>query len=118
MPTKIQIPAGGNPPATRVRKGQQCFWAAGGRHSYDVHLPSGAFVEFPSGGVIRAAEGGVTQTVTLSPDATAGTSIAVSFTKVAASTATTAVVASAVAGGLETDSSSTSSGQSDIIVDP
>ena len=112
MPTKIQIPTSGNPPTTHIKKGNQCYWASNGHNTYNLTLPAGEFTEFPNGGTIQAANGGNSQTVTVMPTATAGSTIRVAFSQVqtAAASGGTQMVAQ--------DSATTSSGQSDIIVDP
>ena len=110
MATKIQIPSSGNPPTTHIKKGNQCFWASNGTNTYDLTLPANSFVEFPSGGTIQAARGGNSPTVTVMTTATAGSTIRVTFTQVQNPAASGGMVAQ--------DSSTTSSGQSDIIVDP
>ncbi len=110
MPTKIQIPSSGNPPATHVKKGKQCFWSANGNNTYNLDLPAGAFDEFPNGGTIQAANGGDSQTVTVSLSNQTGSTISVTFTQVS--------TAAAGAGFAATTTTTTTSGQSDIIVDP
>ena len=109
MATKIQIPNSGNPLTVHIKKGNQCFWAANGNNTYNLNLPAGAFVEYPDGGTITAANGGNSPTVTVSPNATVGSTITVPYSQ---------PTKAALSGSVAMQDSSSSSGQSDIIVDP